>query len=353
MILKKIKFTNFRSHKNFETDLDPRTTVIVGPNAIGKTNVLEGIYMLSTAKPFRAKYDKDVIKHTSEHAHLEGTVENDDGSQTSLELHIQKNQAFENASVKKAKVNKVPRSIQAFAGNLKTVLFSPTDMELLTGSPAERRRYMDTILYLVSQDYKKVHSEYVLAVKHRNRVLEKIKETGRGKDELGFWNTKIVQNGSLIQSFRKNLIEELQKDLLSYGLRLSNMDDTLQIEYLINEISYERLHNYQDREIAAKSTLIGPHRDDFVIKSENYNIAEFGSRGQQRSAVLALKMSELSYINRQTDSKPVLLLDDIFSELDASHEAAVLEVINGYQTVIATTDNSTVNVKDFTTITID
>lgn len=337
MFLKNIKLTNFRNHGNYETDFNSGVTIIIGPNAVGKTNILESIYMISTVRSFKAKYDRDVIRHEQDFARIEGRVE-DENDEKSLELFIQKNQDFENASVKKAKINKVPKSLHSFIGNLNAVLFSPEDIDVLTGSPSARRKYLDNVLYQISPEYKKTHSEYILAIRQRNKVLEKIRERGHGMDELGFWNTKIVQTGQIIQSDRKKMIDFLSKRLASYGVDLNNPETIFALKYVKNEISFERLHEYQGRELATKSTLVGPHRDDFEIYLNKFNLAEFGSRGQQRSAILALKMAEIDYFVGETGKRPILLLDDVFSELDEKHEEALLNTVTLQQTIITTTD---------------
>ncbi len=337
MEIENIKLTNFRNHLNFETELDKKVTVIAGANASGKTNILEAIYLLATAKSFKATYDRDMINHDSDFARVEGLV-SDENDVTNLEIVIQKNMNFENASIKKAKVNKVPKQLSVFAGYLKAVLFSPENMEMLTGSPAERRRFLDMILYQVNNKYKKTHTEYIHAVKQRNKVLEKIRDTGAGTGELGFWNTKVVQNGIYIGEEREKAMNYLNKQLKFYGKELGGYDTDLNINYLKSEISYERLNEYREKDIFSRSTLIGPHRDDFVIEQNELNIADFGSRGQQRSAILALKLSEIDLILDRTGIRPILLLDDVFSELDDKHEEAVLDTIQKQQTIITATE---------------
>jgi DNA replication and repair protein RecF len=339
MQIKTLKLTNYRNHKKFAAEFDEQITVIMGANAVGKTNLLESIYMLSSTRSFKAKYDRDVINHREDFARIEGTISNGEEDKE-LEIFIQKNQNFKNASIKKAKINKVTKSLQKFVGTLKAVLFSPEDIEILMGSPSSRRKYMDLVLYQINPQYKKTHSEYIQAVRQRNKLLEKISETGRGMDELGFWNTKIVQNGISIQYHREKMIDYLKKGVLSYGVDLNNTGTKINIKYLKSEINFERLHEYQAKEIASRNTLIGPHRDDIEIQLNDFNVAEFGSRGQQRSAILALKLAETDYFETETGKRPILLLDDVFSEFDEKHKEAVTNTINRQQTIVTTTQKT-------------
>ncbi|EKD99713.1 MAG: DNA replication and repair protein recF [uncultured bacterium] len=352
MHLAKLKLTNFRNHKTFTAEFIGDITVIVGPNAAGKTNILEAIHYLATTKSFKAKYDRDIIKHTQDFARIEGraTIEEDDTKD--LELYIAKNPNFDNASIKKAKINKVPKALQKFAGTFNSVLFSPEDVEILTGSPQARRKFLDMLLFQISTPYKKKHAEYVLAVKNRNKILEKIREFGRGWDELGFWNTKVVQNGLFIQEERDKLFEYLKISINKYGKELNDEKTNITINYLKSPISFDRLAQYKDREVASASTLVGPHRDDFEVSLNDFDIAEFGSRGQQRAAILALKFSELDYFVATAKTRPVLLLDDVFSELDDKHEQALQEIIGLQQTIITTTEKAKIKDQHFQIIEI-
>src|SRR3989344_1222160 len=340
MLAKKLKLTNFRNHKNFQMNFSDEVNVIVGPNASGKTNILEAMHMLSTGRSFRAKFDRDVINHDEDYSRIEGTVEKSDEVK-SLELFIQRNDKFENASVKKAKINKVAKAIYHFTGQLNTVLFSPEDIEVLTGSPAGRRKYMDLILYQTEPLYKRNHTEYLQAVRQRNKILESIRNLGRNSDQLGFWNTKIVQNGLFIQQQRENMVNFIKKQVRYYCKEIDGIETEIVLTYKKSELNFERLHEYLSREIAAKSTLIGPHREDFELLLNNFDIIQFGSRGQQRAAVLALKLAEIDYFIEKTGNRPVLLLDDVFSELDARHEQALVETIKLQQTIITCTETPT------------
>ena len=154
---------------------------------------------------------------------------------------------------------------------------------------------------------------------------------------MGYWNTKVVQNGISIQSDREKMFEFMKGRLKKYGKELNGSKTSVALLYKKSEISFDRLHEYRNKEIGAVSTLIGPHRDDFEIALDDFSLAEFGSRGQQRAVILALKLAEIDFFIDITEKRPVLLLDDIFSELDENHEAAVLEMIKLQQTVITAT----------------
>jgi DNA replication and repair protein RecF len=336
MLINKLKLTNFRNHSTFEKQFSPETNIILGPNAAGKTNILEAIHLLSSTRSFKARYDRDTIKHGEDYTRIEAEVEDEDG-ENDLELFIQKLPETENASIKKVKLNKVAKSLYKFAGNFNTVLFSPEDIEVLTGSPAGRRRYIDSILYQTDPEYRRNHTEYLQIVRKRNKILEKIREFGKGYDELGFWNTKVVQNGVFIQNSREILFKSLGSNAIKYDRDINKTKTRVDLRYKKSDISFDRLQEYRNKEIAAVNTLIGPHRDDFEIILDGFDAAEFASRGQQRAAILALKLAEIEYFVETTDKRPVLLLDDIFSELDEEHETLVLETIKLQQTIITAT----------------
>lgn len=333
MLLKNLKLTNYRNHRSFTLEPDKNITFILGPNGSGKTNILEAIQMLATTKSLRAEIDQEVIKYDKDFARVEGVIEKDSDEET-LEIVIKKSEIFENASVKKVKINKVAKTLQNFAGELKAVLFSPQDIEIITGSPSNRRKYVDLILYQESKIYKQAHSVYTKALRQRNKLFEIISETGRGRDQMPFWDAKILEAGKKIQDQRKILFEFLDGKINEYERELNKTPNKFRINYLINEINEERMEKYRDKEFLARTTLIGPHRDDFVIIMDEMDIAHFGSRGQQRTAMLALKLSEIDYIKFRTNLIPVLLLDDIFSELDPKHKKAVLDTIQDKQTII-------------------
>ena len=333
-----LKLTNFRNHTKLSVDLDDNLTLITGPNGSGKTNILEAIYILATGKSQRARYDKDLIQHKKDFCTIEGNIQTD-GEKLNLQIQIQRNERFENVSIKKAKINKVAKSMQYFTGIFNAVLFSPEDIELITDSPSLRRRYLDTVLSQVDIKYKRALNSYTKAVRQRNKLLERISEGDNAWSQIDFWTKQLLENGQLIQETRDKFFKTIKTPIEKNGKRLNTDKTKIEINYIKNEINEERLEEYKNREIAARTTLIGPHRDDFEMCFNSHSASEFGSRGEQRSCVLALKLSELEYIEKVKKEKPVLLLDDIFSELDEKHQQAVLDVIEDQQTTITTTAN--------------
>jgi DNA replication and repair protein RecF len=214
------------------------------------------------------------------------------------------------------------------------VLFSPEDIDLITGAPALRRKYLNMLLFQADRKYKKGTGDYLKAVIRRNKLLEKIRETGRGHDELPFWNDKILSTGEYIQQKRQEVLSYLDSFLKRDSTSEIRKGKGFGIKYVMNEISTKRLLEYKDKEILAGKTLIGPHRDDLEFLMDEAPMAQFSSRGEQRTAVFLIKQAECSYIKAQSEAEPVLLLDDIFSELDREHREAIISFISGRQTFI-------------------
>lgn len=350
-----LTLTNFRNHKKFSVKFDDGVTLIVGPNGAGKTNILEAINLLATGKSFKARYDHEMVYNpeiinqtkgiadvfdgsltTKDFAKVTGTISTGTDAET-VEVLIVRDNLDTNFSQKTYKLNGTPKRIYESANIFNCVLFTPQDLELFTGTPALRRRFLDDLLYKVDQKYKKEHMLYTKAVRQRNKVLEKIHKTSLGREELPFWTEKILQSGTYIQQKRAELITTLIPAVNETYREIASQDVACTIDYKINKINLERLREHAEHEVFAKSTLVGPHRDDFIFQLNGYDISHYGSRGQQRTAVFSLKISELDVVNEKTQSRPVLLLDDIFSELDDPHKKALEQVVQDQQTIITST----------------
>lgn len=337
MILSGLTLSHFRSYPSADFSFSPQTTLIVGPNASGKTNILEAISYIAAGKSFRAEREADVIEWGEEVARVGGKVLVEEDA-VGLDIMIRGGTVGGlRALPKKYSVNGLGRRMVDFVGNLKMVLFWPEHLELVTSSPSVRRRFLDSVLVQVDREYRRNLQSYERGLRQRNRLLERIKEGEADRSQLIFWDQLLIKTGGYITDARGHLIDFINAlDLPICGYRL---------EYDKSVISPSRLDQYKNEEVAAKATLVGPHRDDLaflnLVKKDRWvDVAAFGSRGEQRLAVLWLKLGEMAFIEASTQGKPLLLLDDIFSELDEEHHLLVLKLISRQQTILTSADKS-------------
>lgn len=326
MFLKSLQLTNFRNYSNLELKFDNRHTIFVGNNAAGKSNILESIYLLSTSKSQRVENEDELIKESEEFAKVEGFLD-----QGETELLVILNRKGEDMNFrKKTLVNGISRRTVDFIGNLPAVIFYPSDINMVTGSPSLRRWHLDLGLAQIDREYKKSLTTYEQFLTARNRVLKRIRE-GQGRiDELNYWTDELVKQGKVVSSKRIAFFDFINS--------LSTPLGEFKFIYQPSIISQEKLLETNGREVAAATTLIGPHRDDYSVLLEGRNMAHFGSRGEQRTATLAFKLAQLEYMAKILNQRPILLLDDVFSELDANHRAHVVEIVSKQQTIIATVE---------------
>lgn len=332
MFLKTLKLTNYRNFSNVDLNLSS-SVLFIGKNAQGKSNILDSIYFLATTKSPKAEKDIQLIKDNESFCRVEGDIFTEDQVEgNKLEIFMQSsNEGF----TKKTKVNGVPRRVVDYLGNLVVVQFVPEDLNLIIGSPSLRRWHLDITLAQIDREYKRAISEYSEVVTKRNRILKKIREGTSRVEELSFWTQRLLVNGMIISDKRVQFFNFLSASEKVLGQNYEYI-------YMPNQISESRLSEYLDKEIASASSLIGPHRDDFVFTIKGKNLAYFGSRGEQRTSVLDLKLLELEYITNVFNSKPMLLLDDIFSELDDEHRAHVIEITKNQQTILTAVENENI-----------
>ncbi|OIN92964.1 hypothetical protein AUJ38_04020 [bacterium CG1_02_42_9] len=211
-------------------------------------------------------------------------------------------------------------------------------MNLVTDSPSKRRKYLDTVLSQTSSAYYRSLSQYQKVITRRNKLLENIREKNLNTEQLFYWNDKLLKLGQLIFYERKDLLSFFNQEMKTVGEKFNSQKDNLKLIYYPSLLSSERLRAYQMKEIAAGQSLIGPHRDDFGFFWKDYDLEKYGSRGEQRLVILALKMAELSFIRSKTGEMPVLLLDDIFSELDLENRQKLTFLFGSQQTIITSTE---------------
>jgi len=332
MIIRKINLENFRNHKRMAVEFLPGITAIVGPNASGKTNLLEGLCLLASGTSSRAQVESEMITHGQSLARVNGQFV--DQEKMTLEVVLTTGEINQTkVAKKKYLVNGIAKRKMDFVGRLKVVYFGPQDLELVLGSPSIRRKYLDFVLEQVDRDYCRANLSYQKGLRQRNKLLEQIREEGKPRSVLFFWDKLLIENGQLITQKREELIESINQ---------SSYFKPIEVSYDRSVISSDRLKQYERQEVAAAVTLVGPHRDDFQIffngKNQRKSLHSYGSRGEQRLAVFALKLAELDFIATQSKTKPVLLLDDIFSELDHQHRKQLFNIIPKYQTIITASD---------------
>lgn len=327
MKLEGILLKNFRNLLDSDITFRKKITVLIGDNAQGKTNFLESVYFLATGKPIKSETEEEVIKFGESVVSVRGEVKDKAGLRTDISAILQKT---EFSLRKKFLVNGIARRLLDYSGNLVAVFFRPEDIDLVTGSPGLRREYLDQTISQVDKDYRKNLNAYLKVVTQKNKLLKLIREGLARLDELIYWNGEQIRLGMFLQNKRNEFFSAIN----SYEKKFGDFE----YQYLPNKISESRLEEYRDREIQAVVSLIGPHRDDFKFFLGEKDLAKYGSRGEQRTSVLDLKIMEINFFEQILGDRPVLLLDDIFSELDENHRQHVIDLSHLQQTIIATVE---------------
>ena len=326
MYLKNLSLQNFRSYAKSSFTFNEGTTIIIGPNTSGKTNLIEAIYLLASGKSFRAEKDVEMVQFGQNLSRVKGKIEDTDVEVVLAHAETAEGKQFQ----KKYLVNGVSKRRVDFVGNLSAVVFSPIELTIVVDSPSVRRSFLDETLSQVDRDYRQAHITYIKTLRQRNALLERAQETGvRNEKQFEYWDTILIRNGQMLTEKREAFIA-----FINTGTKYI-FDFT--VIYDASIISKERLLQYKDAEVGAGVTLVGPHRDDFTIHMQTHNIKLFGSRGQQRLVVLQLKLLQLDFMENALGVRPLLLLDDIFSELDSSHIQLVSKMLGKQQTMLTTT----------------
>lgn len=337
MFLKSLSLTNYRNYPKLNLDFTSPVTVLIGDNAQGKSNLLESIYYLATTKSLRASEDDQVIRTDQTFAHLSGqlldSIDGNIDDATALEINLTTQSGF---LAKSTKINGLPKRAIDYIGHLLVVSFSPEDLNLVTDSPSLRRWHVDMTISQVDHDYKKILTKYGAVITNKNSLLKKIKDGSASLDELTFWNDQQLELGATIQKIRTEFFAFLS------STSLPEISPSLhsQFRYLPNLLTAERQSDLIQKEIWNGVSLSGPHRDDFRFIAVNElqqhrDLSIYGSRGEQRSTVFNLKLAELMYYKNSTRLTPLLILDDIFSELDDHHRQTIIEILPEQQTIIA------------------
>jgi DNA replication and repair protein RecF len=334
MIIKSIELADYRNYDSLVLQFDRGTNILYGDNAQGKTNILEAIYVAATTKSHKGSKDREIVNFDKEEAHIRTYLEKD-GKEIRVDMHLRKSKskgiAIDGQKIKKA---------ADLLGLCNVVFFSPEDLGIIKNGPAERRRFVDMELCQLDNFYLYNLNHYNKIVNQRNKLLKDMYMNPDLKETLTIWDMQLVSYGSKIIERRKLFVEQLNEIIYEIHKKLSGGREEIRIQYEpdVELDEFERkLKNSQDRDMRAKMTSVGPHRDDFSFLVGDVDIRKFGSQGQQRTAALSLKLSEIELVKRITKDTPVLLLDDVLSELDSNRQNYLLNSIGDIQTIITCT----------------
>ena len=342
MIIKSLELADFRNYDNLKIDFSSGTNILYGDNAQGKTNILEAIYVSATTKSHKGSKDKEIINFGKEEAHIRTILEKDN-AEYRVDMHLRKNKskgiAIDGQKIKRA---------SDLIGRLNVVFFSPEDLSIIKNGPSERRRFMDMELCQLDHIYLNSLSKYNKLVVERNKVLKDLFEKPENSVLLDVQDKQLCEYGSVIIKAREKFIKELNEIISPIHEKLTGGKELLSVYYEPN-VSFEefekKLSASRKKDMYAKQTTIGPHKDDFsfIVKKaqdpekEEIDIRKYGSQGQQRTASLSLKLSEIEIVKKSKKDNPVLLLDDVLSELDSNRQNYLLNTIGDIQTIITCT----------------
>ena len=334
MWIKKIKIKNFRNYEIEEINLEKNINIFYGQNAQGKTNIIESIFLCSLGKSFRTKKDKEMIKLNEQNALVEVEYEKSDrDGKIKIEIGNKKNIYLNGIKIKK---------LSELLGNLNIVIFTPDDINILKGGPQNRRRFLDIMISQLRPNYMHILNSYLKTIEQRNKYLRQIKEERKDENLLDIWDEKLAEYAIKICEYRQEFIEKITSKIEKIHNNITNEKEKIEIEYITeckNKENYLKLLKERRKlDIIKGFTTKGVHRDDFVIYINKKEINIYGSQGQNRTAMLSLKLSELQVIKDEIGEYPILLLDDFMSELDSTRRKNFLENIKDTQVIITGTE---------------
>jgi DNA replication and repair protein RecF len=334
MIIKSIELSDYRNYEYLTMEFDKETNILYGDNAQGKTNILEAIYLAATTKSHKGSKDREIVNFNKDEAHIRTYLEKE-GVETRVDMHLRKSKskgiAIDGQKIKKA---------AELLGLCNVVFFSPEDLAIIKNGPAERRRFVDMELCQLDDFYLYNLNHYNKIVNQRNTLLKEMYNNPDLRDTLNIWDMQLVSYGSKIIERRRLFVQQLNEIIFDIHKKLSGEREKIKITYEPNveiEDFEKKMKASQDRDIKSKMTSVGPHRDDFSFNIGDIDIRKYGSQGQQRTAALSLKLSEIEIVKKITKDTPILLLDDVLSELDSNRQNYLLNSIGDIQTIITCT----------------
>ena len=334
MIIKSIELSNFRNYESLDLDFDYGTNILYGNNAQGKTNILEAVSVSGTTRSHKGSKDKEMIRFGEEEAHIK-TVVNKKDMDYQIDVHMKKNKT------KGIAVNKVPlKKASELFGILNIVFFSPEDLNIIKNGPSERRRFLDSELCQLDKIYLSDLAKYNKILNQRNKLLKDMVFRPDLKETLPIWDAQLIDYGKRIIKRRKSFVDELNEIVFDIHKQISGEKEELVLKYEPNiddAFFHDELNRAKERDMRFCQTSVGPHRDDMQFSVFDVDIRKYGSQGQQRTSALSLKLAEIELVKRNINETPVLLLDDVLSELDSSRQNYLLNSIHDIQTIITCT----------------
>ncbi len=352
MYLEKISLINYRNYESLSKNFSAQINLLVGANAQGKTNILEAIYYLAIGKAYRSARENQLIKWGNQHFKISGEIKNKI-SRSNLEIIFQNENQF-NKGNKEIKINGIKiRRMADFLGNLTAVLFAPEDLNIVKGSPLERRKLLDNDISQVNPGYFSQLQKYQKILNQRNHLLKRMIGREKALAELEIWNMQFLNMCEKIIQKRLQVVEKLTPLTRLMQRKLTGGQENLEFKYLFNrqqeikngypirDILITEMEKVQKEELLRGITLCGPHRDDLLFILNGINLKSYGSQGQHRTAVLAIKLAELEFFKGESGEYPLLLLDDVLSELDQERRACLIKIIEDklIQCFITTTED--------------
>lgn len=336
MVIKSVDLQNYRNYEYLNLDFDEGINIIYGDNAQGKTNILEALYVCATSKSHRSNKDKEIIRLGHDESHIKVMVRKHD-SNYRVDMHLKKNKS------KGIAVNTIPikKAVELF-GIINIVFFSPEDLNIIKNGPSERRRFIDMELSQLDKIYLSNLINYNKVVNQRNKLLKELafSYSKENADTLDIWDMHLVKYGNELIKQRIEFVKKINNLVGQIHRKLSGDKEQLVVKYVpcveADEFADE-VYRSRERDLKLKSTGTGPHKDDMVFYINDRDVRKYGSQGQQRTAALSLKLAEIELVKQIINDTPVLLLDDVLSELDSSRQNFLLDSIGDIQTIVTCT----------------
>lgn len=334
MYIESVEVGDFRNYQQEKLEFHPHTNILYGDNAQGKTNILESVFVCGTTSSHKGSKDREMIRIGQEEAHIRMILNKKQMSHR-IDMHLRKNKG------KGIAIDGIPiRRSSELMGYLHVIFFSPEDMRIIKNGPSERRRFINMELCQLDQIYLHHLAEYNKVLQQRNHLLKQMIHQPSLTDTLSVWDEKLIEYGSQIISRRRSFVEKMNQLILQISSRLTGNKEKISVIYDpdVEESDFEKqLSSSLEKDKKFCSTNVGPHRDDLCFSNQEMDLRKYGSQGQQRTCALALKLAEIEIVKQLTGDFPVLLLDDVLSELDRSRQNYLLDSIHDIQTIITCT----------------